>query len=201
VATRTFLAIDLPHRVRKRLAAWTRTADAWPGRIGWVNPDQLHITLHFLAQLSDEALAELYRQVPRSVGQAEPFELEIVGIKVIPPAGRRVRMIWASVGGDLRALQQIHAVLREGLQKLDLPTESRRYCPHVTLGRIRSCPNPHALRQACKPFRDAPLGQLHVENVTIYSSTLTRKGPEYRVLENVPLGSAPRGQRREGFSP
>jgi 2'-5' RNA ligase len=201
MATRIFLAIDLPRALRKSLAAWTSRAQPAPGKIRWVQPGNLHVTLHFLGDVADDVLARLCRDARGIVSRKPAFAAEVRGIETIPPSGRRLRMIWALVAGNVQPLEELYDDLGACLGNLELPVERRRYRPHVTLGRIRSCPDARALRRAFAPFPDTVFGDLPVENVTIYSSTLTRKGPEYQALEKLPLGPPHRKAHRRDFSP
>ncbi len=110
-------------------------------------------------------------------------------------------MFWAGVAGRIQPIEQLHARLKTALEQLDLPVESRRYTPHVTLGRVRYCRNPEPLREAIAPLHDKRFGLAEVDHVTVYASTLTPKGPEYNVLERCPLKVDPGPDAQQDFSP
>lgn len=182
------------------MASWQDSA-AWPeARITWVRPHQLHVTLHFLGDLPQSKLPDLIDSVHKVAGQAGKFPLEIRGIQAVPPAGRKLRMFWAGLAGRIQPLERLHARLSAALRLIDLSVESRKYTPHVTLGRVRFCRNPQELRKVIAPFHDKSFGLTEVDQVTVYASTLTPKGPEYNVLERCSLGADPRAGAEWNFS-
>ena len=71
---------------------------------------------------------------------------------------------------------------------MHLPVEQRRYRPHVTLARVRSCRDAQRLRGVLADYRSTVFGAQPVEAVSVYASTLTRNGPEYHRLARLPLG-------------
>ena len=101
MSTRTFLALDLDQPVRKQLLRVGQDLADAPGRIRWVRGDNLHVTLHFLGDLDDRQVAEVCERSGTIAGQFEPMALEISGVLPVPPGGRRLRMFWAGVRGDL----------------------------------------------------------------------------------------------------
>jgi 2'-5' RNA ligase len=191
VATRTFLALDLDEPIRKRLlGVGADLADA-AGKIRWVDQDRLHVTLSFLGDLEDAQVAAVCDEAGRIAADFAPMALEIRGVVPVPGQGRRLRMFWAGVDGDLEPLTQLHGRLNEAFGRLGLPVEGRRYRPHVTLARVKFCRDAEALRRAAQGWKETMFGSQAVEAVSVYASTLTRKGPEYRRLARLLLGGGP----------
>jgi RNA 2',3'-cyclic 3'-phosphodiesterase len=129
---------DPPASVRLFLALWPTPAlrdslDAhaaawsWDDRARRTRTERLHITLHFLGDVPDSRLPDL-RQ-----GLAVPWQ----GCELLLDRPT----VWPGGIAVLEAtevparLAKLHAALRERLQALQVPVESRRYRPHVTLAR------------------------------------------------------------------
>ena len=67
--------------------------------------------------------------------------------------------------------------------------EARRYTPHLTIGRPGRGEPPHELATELAALADFHGGSMLVDEVTVYSSELTREGPIYAPLGFAPLGA------------
>lgn len=134
--TRTFIALDLSETAREALQREIRRlASALPD-VRFVDPDSLHLTLAFLGELDDEALARTITLADEVARPARPFELALSGLGVFgPPSAPKV--IWAGVGGDMRALHGLQRRLADALETQGFPREARPFSPHLTLARLK----------------------------------------------------------------
>jgi 2'-5' RNA ligase len=124
--TRLFLALWPEPGTRHLLMQW-RDAWRWPKGASPVDPDKLHVTLHFLGALPSERLPALLAgfAVP-----FEPFRLDFGraalwhnGIAVIEPSAQPPELL------------ALHRRLSDALLALGLQPEARPYRPHVTMAR------------------------------------------------------------------
>lgn len=168
--TRLFIALWPDNAIRRSLAGY-RDAWHWQGRPARVRDDKLHITLHFLGNVARARLPELCTSL---AVPCAAFDLAL-GRPALWPRGIAVIEPLA-VPDELRAL---HAALKEALQRLGLPVESRPFRPHVALAR-------HA-RQAGFP-EEALDVTWRVEGYALVESRL--ETGEYRVLARYPGGTA-----------
>src|SRR5262249_14846124 len=111
-----------------------RVADA---EVNWVRPQQMHLTLKFLGDISATETPDICRVVADVAARFEPFEVIMRGAGAFP-SSREPKTLWIGIedGGDeLRGLQ---AALDEELKaKLGYAKEQRGYHPHLTIGRIK----------------------------------------------------------------
>lgn len=183
---RLFVAVELPARARRELAADVADTRAARAAIGddaaalrWVDPARWHLSVAFLGDVDAAVLTDLLARLARAAGRARPFRLRLAG------AGRfDDRVLWAGLRGggrgtarpdpDLRALHRLAAGTAAAARHAGIPMEERRYRPHLTLAR-------------------APRGT----DLAPWASALaTHAGPAFRVdslhlVESV-LGPAPR---------
>lgn len=122
---RRFLAIPLPDALRAALAA---IAPAPESGVRRVEPDGVHLTLHFLGDIDRDviegALADLH---------IAPFTLHLRGVGAFsPPTGDTV--LWVGVDASA-SLVELHEAIGARLRAAGLKTESRSYAPHLTLAR------------------------------------------------------------------
>jgi len=97
-------------------------------------PENLHVTLKFLGEVSPSRLPVLHEAIAEAGGHA--FSLECLGMFMMGKGG----IVSARLGGDLEALSALAARLEDALAKRGFEREARPFHPHITLAR-----NFHAL--------------------------------------------------------
>ncbi len=184
--TRTFLALDLNTEARHRLGqVQGRLADVG-ARVRWVDPEQIHVTLQFLGDVADEDTPELCRQVTEAAATVEAFEFELGDVVAVPPHGI-MRMIWVEVGDPTARMATLHDRLNALAAGMGYKSETRRFRPHLTLGRVKGRDQLGPLRQGVRETA-GNFGTQWADQLVVYASGLTPAGPVYTPLATAPLG-------------
>ena len=188
MAERVFLAIDIDDRAREQLARLANRLAACPGKINWVAPQNLHVTMNFIGAIDDGMLGELTAAVASSTGRCQPFDFGLRGVVCIPPE-RRLRMLWVGVEQADEILSELHHSLTDELSALGLAGDEKKFVPHVTLARIKFTKDPEAIRIATGEYAQTDFGTCLADRVTIYASTLTPQGAIYTPLAEAKMGA------------
>ncbi len=188
--TRTFLGIAASDEVieaaKHAIARLQRVTD----NVKWVEPANLHWTLHFLGELDDQEIYDVCQASERGASQVDAFGCAAQGLGAFP-SSTRPRTLWIGAGQGGEQLVTLHAALDVELQPLGFRGENRRYVPHLTLGRAGRGLNPAesaALAKELLQLTDLAAGAQPVNEVLVYASRLRREGPGYLVLGRSPLG-------------
>lgn len=194
--TRCFVAIGLSDDVREVLGEARSTlevaAPAWRGE-KWVPAENLHITLKFLGDLDDDALARMRASLAAELIDAARCTLALRGLRAVPNA-RRCSMVWACLedvdGGCTRLAGRVeHATVTVGADPAIKP-----FAPHVTLVRAR---RPKRLEAVALSSANDRLGEragfMSVPRVMLFSSTLTNASPVYEIIESWALSGGQNG--------
>ena len=88
MGVRTFLALDLDEAIRQRLADAQRQIDDPGAKIKWVAPELLHVTMKFLGEVDDAAVANVCELAAGVAALHEPFDFDVRGVTCVPPGGR-----------------------------------------------------------------------------------------------------------------
>lgn len=195
---RLFLAVDIDDETRQAAAAWMRQIRERLGgearshlvrEIKWVEPENLHLTVHFFGHVEEPRGEEIRRTLTASALPAPAFGLRITGTGTFPPTGY-ARAFWLGVQDDADGFATLHRDVEARLATINAqePAEAREHKPHLTLGRVRTPSGTlsRALRAAMTPAPDG-FGQFTVRDVTLYESRLSPNGPTYVPLDRVPL--------------
>jgi 2'-5' RNA ligase len=202
MSTRTFIAIELTPGARAALARRIEQLRRALPQVRWVNPASLHLTLAFLGELDDSALAGATGAAVLAAQENAPFELHLSGLGTFgPPAAPRV--VWSGIGGDTRALQRLHDTLARRLVERGLPADdTHAFSPHLTLARLKQrLPARDAERlsaaiaasQTSQTAHTTPQLSLLVEHIAVMKSDLLPSGARYTCLRSCPLGTASSG--------
>jgi 2'-5' RNA ligase len=170
-AQKLFFALWPDDLVRKELLGVNGFLPAHGGRPP--HPEDLHITLVFLGQVSAE-------QYPCVTGVADGIQGGTFSLS-IDQVGywRKPRILWCGPRETPPALQQLVADLQQGLKGCGFKPEKRAYSPHVTLARKSRQVEGFALEQ---PFLWCPA------EFVLVSSGNASGPPRYRILQRWPLG-------------
>lgn len=195
---RLFLAVPMPPEVHERIRALIERLQPndWPMR--WIDPDNAHMTLHFLGDTPPEQAAILQMALPAIVASHERFDLRTAGLGVFPKL-KRPRVLWLGLYGPTHRLESLFNELGDVLDDLQFPIEEKPFSPHITLGRVRTTQNV-SIRNLSEELRTAidetaaegladPKQSLPVpvEEVLLIRSHLDKDGPRYEVIERFPL--------------
>lgn len=188
---RAFLAVSLPADVRASLAVLQRGLAHSNADVKWVEPENLHVTLRFLGEITEEQRLALEALLERLAPREEPFVLGLEGIGAFPSLGSP-RVFWVGLStGRETAARIAGAIEREGATIL-LEKAERPFAAHVTLGRVRSPRHRPALVQRLRETSWRAPDPWRVSALTLYQSVLGPGGPRYTVLAEVPLGGRSR---------
>jgi len=184
---RTFIAIPLPLSVQSGIDKLVRSLRSHGDEVKWVETKNLHVTLKFLGDTHLNDLPQLIQTVTRSVQQIDSFDLVFHGIGVFPN-WESPKTIWIGCREGSEELRHLAESIGNGLLPLGYPLETRRFSPHLTIGRIKKASQESSLMTMLAEQRDCSFGSCGVEEVQIISSELTRKGPIYDELAAIALG-------------
>src|ERR1043166_1698280 len=166
---RLFVAIDLPESTRQLLA----TLDPHIRGVRWVDSAQIHLTLAFFGDVSDETDIALREKL--SAIEFGAFFLPIVGVGTFSTKGAP-KIIWVGVGKAHPHLFQIHKRVQEAALAVGIDPELRPWHPHITIARCRDV-SAQSLRKFLQSNSEFDAGMIRVDAFYLYSSELTAAGP------------------------
>lgn len=185
---RLFVAIKLEDALKKRLKECQDRLKEAGSDVGWVDVQNIHITLKFLGYIEEEYLTRVKEIIKKSVQDIRPIYLNFRGIGGFPKF-QRPRVVFVMVEDNMGCLATINSRLEEGFQALGVEKEDRVYEPHLTLGRVKSPHNIERLVKLMEKYRDESFGEELVSSILLMQSQLTPKGPIYTKLEDFPLNT------------
>ena len=166
---RLFVAIELPESTKRLLV----DLDPQIHGVRWLDAEQMHLTLGFFADVSEDVDLKFREKLSAIVFGA--FFLPIIDVGTFPPKGPP-KIIWIGVGRGHPHLFQLHKRVQEAALGAGLEPELRPFHPHVTLARCQRI-SPQSVRKFLKSNVDLDAGMIRVDSFHLYSSKLTPAGP------------------------
>jgi len=170
--------------------AFVEADSEWRGE-KWVAEENLHVTLRFLGIVPDALVPTVTDAVREAVAEVEPYRLRLDVVRAIPRP-RSASLVWIqpTVGEDETAL--LAEAVAHATSFLEFQPQGHRFKTHVTLCRARrprrvTPPSLDAVEHLLRRSEERSLA-MSVREVTLFSSTLTPRGPVYEELAIVPLG-------------
>jgi len=186
---RVFIAIDIDDKIRKAIADLQKQivskVDVKKGDLKWVEPNNIHLTLKFLGEISDEQVIEV-SEIAKTVAQAhQKFNLEIESVGSF--GGRSAKIVWVGAGKGTDALLALQKDLDDLLAQTGYPKEEREFSAHLTLCRVNHPIAGLKIGEAIAQFSHLKLGSIAADALCVYQSQLTPAGPNYTLLQSFKL--------------
>lgn len=176
--SRLFIALVLPHEVKQHLAkGCTMLKKKW-NFSRWVHPEDYHITLHFLGDVSEDRKKQILNAIQTCSGKSGTFPLYLSGLGTFGRE-KQPRVLWAGVSGDLASLHTLQKRVTQAVGPLGFPAEERAYRPHITLA--RKCQH----QEFCLPPEANSFFQgvkWKVDEIALYETQLEQQ-PMYRTVQ------------------
>jgi 2'-5' RNA ligase len=185
---RTFIAVVASPEVRAAARKVAQQLAPVAHDVRWVVDDNLHWTLQFLGDIETLEIPAVCNAVTQGVREIPAFELEVRGAGAFPAADRP-RTLWLGAGTGAQSMVALQAGIQRQLDRLGHRGESRRYVPHLTLGRTGGKTPPRSLVRELASLADYDAGTMLVDEVAVFSSKLGPEGPTYDVLAHAQLAT------------
>jgi 2'-5' RNA ligase len=186
-ALRLFVACAVPNDTQRGLAAvQDDLRRAGYERLRFVRAEGIHITLKFLGSVAPQRLDAISAALAGVIG---PFEARMTLDRLGGFGGNRIRVVWASIAGDIDVLGGLAASIDAALMPLGFPREKRPFAAHLTLARVpEQCPPEERRRLASfvKTYVFPPFPPMTVSDVHLMRSRLGPGGAKYERLVSFP---------------
>ncbi len=188
---RAFVALPISDETRAALARLQEQARRLRLRIGWIRPENLHVTLSFLGDIERQAVQGLTAALDAAVRGIEPFSFETADVGWF--GARHPTVWWAGVtpGPGAEAMSRLAATVSQAVREAGCPDDAKSvFVPHVTLGRIRPGVDVSPLMTFAETkCAKSVFGISAADRILLVQSVLSAEGPRYTVLHESVLGA------------
>jgi 2'-5' RNA ligase len=177
---RTFIALNIdPGENIRRLLSELKSALS-NSHVKWVDPENIHITLAFIGNTSEEDIDVIQQILKSSCKDHMSFPLIFQNVGVFKSISDP-RIIWLGLKQSLE-LQNLRDTICSSLKSEGLYNDTRPFSPHLTLGRPKNIRDVGNLIKIISKIGDDTVQASIIENVIFYESILKQEGPVYNTI-------------------
>lgn len=182
---RCFIAINLDEKLRTDIGKATEPLRKAGTDVKWVTPENLHITLKFLGETTEETANDIIRTMKPKSRSLNAFDIKFHGIGAFPD-WRKPRVIWIGITKPERLIR-----LQENVEEIAVALGYNRgkktFLSHLTIGRVRSLKNMDSLMRAAGELKQMDFGNIRAGRISLMKSELKPEGAEYTRLAEFEL--------------
>jgi RNA 2',3'-cyclic 3'-phosphodiesterase len=183
---RAFVGLPIPTSLQRSLMDLQSHFRHSGLRGKWVAPENFHITLRFLGNITYPEMESLGAVLTKGLESCTALHLALDGTGVFPSVDRP-SVVWAGVNvlrGDGQALYE---AVGASAESIGLADENRPFHPHVTLFRLRQCHQHGSLARSLEKTRGFQAEDFWADSVALWRSELRHGGAAYHLLKEYPL--------------
>jgi 2'-5' RNA ligase len=170
---RLFVACELPEEVKADVARHVLKFRA-ELQASWVKSESLHLTLAFIGEQPEGAVAKIAEALKISLAAARRVSAHLAGGGVFPNVKRaRVGWVGAEPAGEIASLA---ARSREGLGRVAVSFDDKPFKSHVTLARFRMSPRREQAEAFVRHLSSYESTPFELKRVVLFSSEFSSHG-------------------------
>jgi 2'-5' RNA ligase len=175
---RSFIAIEIGYNQKiKELFNDIRNTGAI---IKLVEPKNIHITLKFLGDISDDKIKDIEKIMENSLVDVKPFKFNLEGIGVFPNQNY-IKIIWIGINNS-EILEKLSKRINKKIYSIIPENKHQKFIPHITIGRVKSSKNKEKILEIVDRYKNYKFAEILVDKIKLKKSELTSKGPIYSDL-------------------
>ena len=186
---RFFVALEISESSKSQIEVVQRKLKQTIPQVNLTDPEKFHLTIAFVGEESGEMKEPLVKVITKAVWGVNPFEVTPAYIDGFPKL-HRPHTFWIGVKGDTDKLFVIRERVKDGLEKLHIPTDERRYVPHIAIGKVNK-------DFELKPHQEVELEKIvsvhfdpiRIESIKLFESIPNHGFHSHNTLAEVKLGT------------
>jgi 2'-5' RNA ligase len=182
---RAFIGIWLSVEMRREIETFVLGLRQNCSAYKWTQPDNLHITLKFLGDISSKEVDTLIPGLQTLASDTVPFQINLGPVGYFPNHGP-TRVVWIGVAKGAAQLSSLAGKVEKVCTDNGLPPADKPFVSHLTIGRARQGSLVTSLPVNNASFKTG----MTVTGFSLIESQLRPGGPIYSSRADIPLNAA-----------
>lgn len=179
--TRMFVAIRPPESIREQIADFLAPRDG----MTWIDDQQWHITLAFLAAVPPYRDDDLVDALARTSLRHNAFEMRLTGAGAFPNA-LEARVLWLRPSVDLTSLA---TGVRHAANSVGATPDGQRFVGHLSVARPRRPIDARRWLQVLDTFSSDMWPVTDIDLVASHLGAGAHRRPRHEVVATLPLAT------------
>jgi 2'-5' RNA ligase len=178
---RLFIGIPIvSSKTVQQVELWKKDLNLNTNVLNWTIPENWHITLFFLGNTEESAVAVLQQLIEESFSKIRVYQTELRGVGVFPNTNNP-KVLWLGLD-DLQPLISAYSHLGESLQQNGFSFDQKPLKPHLTIARVKKTDHPSAFQSLFTEYKETVFDQVIMNKVVLFERITTSAGPIYKPL-------------------
>ena len=180
---RIFIGIPAGDQIKSILPFIKSTINCKSSFIKWLLCENIHLTLSFIGDISNNAIPEFIQSIEHNITTAQ-FQLSISGTGVFP-SSKSPKVLWLGLDKGIDELKLLHHQIGSSIQDFNNNYGNNKFIPHISIARIKQ-----TFRKIdVLPFLNSVYSpiDLEVNSISMYESKLFPEGVQYTIINTFPL--------------
>lgn len=132
---RFFIALEIPKQNIPQFQAIQDKLHILIPQLRITDLDKIHLTFAFVGEQLDSLKDPLIKVLKEAAKGIYPFEITPAYIDGFPNI-HHPDVLWTGIKGDIDKIIILRERIKDGLEKLKLDTDERRFTPHITIAKL-----------------------------------------------------------------
>ncbi len=188
---RFFIALEIPEENKAQFQAIQASLHTLIPQARLTTPDKIHLTLTFIGEQPDELKDKLTQVLLDAATGIPSFEITPAYIDGFPNI-HHPQVLWVGVKDDIDKIFIIHERIQDGLETLHLPTDERRFIPHITIAKLNnqlSFSVDRNLERNLEKIMASNLEPIQVSSIKLFESVADGGLHRHNTLAEIKLGN------------
>ena len=180
---RVFFCISVVSQIKSILSEIKFTLHYKSSVIKWIPVENIHLTLSFLGDISNNNISDLIKLVENNIFISK-FQIRISKTGVFPSV-KSPKVLWLGLDRGIDQIKILQNQIEELVRKFNKNYEKKLFIPHITIAKIKKgSPKVDVL-----PLLNSVYSPIEVEvnSISMYQSQLFRDGAQYTLMNTFPL--------------
>ncbi len=173
---RAFISINLNSQIQEGILKFQQSQHGVIHNVRWTKPENCHLTLKFLGDISAEQADKLTTILHPVAEQFSPFQFELAGVGSFPHRGP-LSVLWIGVKKGNSGLIALEESIRAAMAAAKIKFDKKKFHPHLTIGRSKK--NKKVFFKSSPFYEKFSLGILEADAFYLMESDLKPEGPVY----------------------
>lgn len=174
---RAFIAIDIPENIKETICKKIVNPlqkNQELEHIKWTKKENLHITLVFLGNITEQQYQEINKKVKENLASSKPFVMKLTTLEPFPSKKKFHALVLQPQ--PLIPLKKLASLIKNGIETREIQANNRQFKPHLTLGRLKG-----RYKIDDKILKKIKLPAMHFEvtAIKLFKSELQSEGSVY----------------------
>lgn len=184
---RFFIALEIPDQNKTEIEVIQNKIKGLIPQAKLTPQNKLHLTLAFIGDHPTTFIEPLTDLLTTATKNITPFTISPNYIDGFPTL-HLADVLWLGVKGDTEKLFVIEERLQDGLAKLGLTNDLRRFTPHITIAKLNDFQMTPTIEATLQTLSLTEHPDIQVNSIKLFESIPDQSFHTHRVLTEINLG-------------